>query len=59
MDWSLMNIACQVTFCRMTLGHESYGDLEELVEQFVFDLGWETHSYVQNALNEDGSAITE
>jgi uncharacterized surface anchored protein len=52
---TLNNVACQATLCRLEVEHRNSMVLDQFLGEFFARLGWDTNSYSQTTLHEDGS----
>ncbi len=56
---NITQLDCKSTFCKIDVDHENGADIENYLEKFMFELGWETSSYIQSIDNQDGSKTTQ
>lgn len=57
-DIELAQLDCQTTLCKVELSHQQAEDIGEHVDQLLFQLGWQTTSYMQTSDEQDGSTYS-
>lgn len=53
---ALENVTCQTTLCRLEVEHRNSMALDQFIGEFFARLSWDTNSYSQTTVHDDGSA---
>jgi hypothetical protein len=53
---ALESVTCQTTLCRLEVEHRNSMALDQFTGEFFARLSWDTNSYSQTTVHDDGSA---